>query len=64
MYICVRALDPLDLEWQAVVSYDVNARHLTQVLWKKSQCSYVLSRLSLQPWIQTPLGVVILKFWQ
>ena len=64
MCICVRVLDPLELESQTVVSCYVNARHLTQVLWRDSQRSDVLSPLSLQPGIQAPLCVVILILWQ
>ena len=41
-----RALDLLELELQMIVSYHVCAGYRTLVLWKSSQCSYLLS---LQP---------------
>ena len=34
-----KALDPLELQLQMVVSLHVGSGNLTQVLWKNSQCS-------------------------
>jgi hypothetical protein len=34
-----RAPDPLELEFQMVVTYHVGARNQKQVIWKSSQCS-------------------------
>jgi len=39
MYICVKVLDPLELEVETVVSHYVVAGNWTQKLWKNSQCS-------------------------
>jgi hypothetical protein len=41
-----RALDPLDLDLQMVVSQHVGAAHTPWVLWKGSQCSESLRHLS------------------
>ena len=39
MYVCVRVLDPLELELQTGVSCLVGAGNWTQVIWKGSECS-------------------------
>ena len=41
-----RALDPLDLDLQMVVSQHVGAAHTPWVLWKGSQSSVSLNHLS------------------
>lgn len=41
-----RALDPLDLDLQMVVSHHVHAANLLWVLWKSSQCSELRNHLS------------------
>lgn len=47
MYICVRALDPLELELQTIDSYYIGTGNWTQVLWKSSQCSHLYSPCEL-----------------
>lgn len=40
------AFDPLDLELQIFVSHQMSAKNQTQVLWKNSNCPWLMNCLS------------------
>lgn len=45
MYVCVRDLDPLELELQRIVRHRVGAENWAWGLWESSQCLRLLNHL-------------------